>query len=66
MVLEPFEEAAHVEAIHERGVIDDPKKLVKILGNGEVTAAVHVRAHKFSESAKAKIEAAGGTAEVID
>jgi large subunit ribosomal protein L15 len=54
------------ESLHERGVIDDPKKLVKILGNGEVTAAVHVRAHKFSESAKAKIEAAGGTAEVID
>jgi large subunit ribosomal protein L15 len=54
------------DSLHERGVIDDPKKLVKILGNGEVTAAVHVRAHKFSESAKAKIEAAGGTAEVID
>jgi len=54
------------ESLHERGVIDDPTKLVKILGNGEVTAAVHVRAHKFSESAKAKIEAAGGTAEVID
>ncbi len=54
------------ESLHERGVIDDPKKLVKILGNGEVTAAVHVRAHKFSESAKAKIEAAGGTAEVIE
>jgi large subunit ribosomal protein L15 len=54
------------DSLHERGVIDDPKKLVKILGNGEVTAAVHVRAHKFSESAKSKIEAAGGTAEVID
>jgi large subunit ribosomal protein L15 len=54
------------ESLHERGVIDDPKKLVKILGNGEVTGSVHVRAHKFSESAKAKIEAAGGTAEVID
>jgi large subunit ribosomal protein L15 len=54
------------ESLHERGVIDDPKKLVKILGNGNVTAALHIRAHKFSESAKAKIEAAGGTAEVID
>jgi large subunit ribosomal protein L15 len=54
------------DSLHERGVIDDPKKLVKILGNGEVTTAVHVRAHKFSESAKAKIEAAGGTAEVIE
>ncbi len=54
------------ESLHERGVIDDPKKLVKILGNGDVKTALHIRAHKFSESAKAKIEAAGGTAEVID
>lgn len=54
------------ESLHERGAIDDPKKLVKILGNGEVTTTLHIRAHKFSESAKAKIEAAGGTAEVID
>ncbi|HEX5163886.1 MAG TPA: 50S ribosomal protein L15 [Thermomicrobiales bacterium] len=54
------------ESMHARGAIDDPKKLVKILGNGEVKSALHIRAHKFSESAKAKIEAAGGTAEVID
>ncbi len=54
------------ESMHERGAIDDPTKLVKILGNGEVKTALHIRAHKFSESAKAKIEAAGGTAEVID
>ena len=54
------------ESLHERGAIDDPKKLVKILGNGEVTTALHIRVHKFSESARAKIEAAGGTAEVID
>jgi large subunit ribosomal protein L15 len=38
---------------------------LKILGNGEITGALHIQAHKFSESAKAKIEAAGGTAEVI-
>jgi large subunit ribosomal protein L15 len=54
------------QSLHERGAIDDPKKLVKILGEGELNVQVHVRAHKFSDSARAKIEAAGGTAEVID
>ncbi|HEX9132072.1 MAG TPA: 50S ribosomal protein L15 [Ktedonobacteraceae bacterium] len=39
--------------------------LVKVLGNGEVNRALTVRAHKFSTSARAKIEAAGGTVEVI-
>ncbi|GAC1383565.1 MAG: 50S ribosomal protein L15 [Ktedonobacteraceae bacterium] len=39
--------------------------LVKVLGNGEINRALTVRAHKFSESARAKIEAAGGTVEII-
>src|SRR5947209_17660906 len=39
--------------------------LVKVLGNGEVDRALMVRAHKFSASARAKIEAAGGTIEII-
>jgi large subunit ribosomal protein L15 len=39
--------------------------MVKILGVGELTKAVTVRAHKFSESARQKITAAGGKAEVI-
>ncbi len=39
--------------------------LVKVLGNGEIDHALTVRAHKFSESARAKIEAAGGTVEII-
>ena len=39
--------------------------LVKVLGNGEITAAVEVVAHAFSKSAVAKIEAAGGKATVI-
>jgi large subunit ribosomal protein L15 len=38
---------------------------VKVLGNGELTVKLTVQAHKFSGSAKEKIEAAGGTAEVI-
>jgi large subunit ribosomal protein L15 len=39
--------------------------LVKVLGNGEIGRALTVRAHKFSASARAKIEAAGGTVEII-
>jgi large subunit ribosomal protein L15 len=41
------------------------KGLVKILGDGEVDRALSVRAHKFSASARAKIEAAGGSVEII-
>ena len=39
--------------------------LIKILGNGEIDRALTVRAHKFSESARAKIEASGGSTEII-
>jgi large subunit ribosomal protein L15 len=39
--------------------------LIKVLGNGEIDRALTVRAHKFSASARAKIEAAGGTVEII-
>ena len=40
--------------------------LIKILGNGELTAKVNVSAHAFSASAKAKIESLGGTATVVE
>lgn len=39
--------------------------LIKVLGNGEIDRALHVKAHKFSASARAKIEAAGGSIEII-
>ena len=42
------------------------KGFVKILGNGEITNSVNVKAHAISESAKKKIEDAGGTVEVIE
>jgi large subunit ribosomal protein L15 len=42
------------------------KDLVKVLGRGEVTTALHVAAHAFSASAKSAIEAAGGTVTVLD
>lgn len=54
------------ESLYARGLIRDGGALVKILGDGELAAMVTVRAHKFSASAKAKIEAAGGVAEVIE
>ena len=53
------------EILEERGVIKQVKDGIKILGNGEITKKLTVKADKFSESAKEKIEAAGGKAEVI-
>jgi large subunit ribosomal protein L15 len=49
----------------ELGVVRKQKDGLKILGTGELTRKIAVKAHVFSESAKKKIEAAGGTAEVI-
>ena len=49
----------------ESGVIKNPQDGVKILGKGELTKKLNVKVNAVSESAKAKIEAAGGTCEVI-
>ena len=54
-----------VETLLESGVIKNPRDGVKILGNGELTKKLTVKVNAFSEGAKAKIEAAGGTCEVI-
>ena len=54
-----------VETLLETGVIKNPQDGVKILGNGELTKKLVVKANAFSEGAKAKIEAVGGTCEVI-
>lgn len=51
------------EVLHESGLAG--RGLVKVLGNGEIKTALTVKAHKFSESAKKAIEAAGGKVEVI-
>ena len=53
------------EDLIERGIIKDTKDGLKILGNGDITKKLTVKANAFSESAKQKIEAAGGKAEVI-
>ena len=65
--LERFEDGAtvSVETLIEVGVIKNPRDGVKILGNGELTKKLNVQANAFSASAKEKIEALGGTAEVI-
>lgn len=65
--LERFENdsVVSVETLLETGVIKNPQDGVKILGNGELTKKLVVKANAFSEGAKAKIEAVGGKAEVI-
>ena len=66
-VLNKFEDGAVVdaEALLASGILTKVEYGVKFLGNGTVTKNVTVKASAFSESAKAKIEAAGGKAEVI-
>ena len=54
-----------VDTLIESGIVRNPKDGVKILGNGELTKKLNVKANAFSEGAKAKIEALGGTCEVI-
>ena len=54
-----------VEKMMEVGLIKDARDGVKILGNGELTKKLNVKANAFSATAKEKIEALGGTTEVI-
>ena len=65
--LEQFDNGAtvDVDTLIEAGIIKNPKDGVKILGNGEFTKKLSVKANAFSASAKEKIEALGGTAEVM-
>ncbi|MBR2567508.1 MAG: 50S ribosomal protein L15 [Paenibacillus sp.] len=53
------------EFLMTNGVVKNAKSGIKILGNGDVTVKLTVKANKFSQSAVEKIEAAGGTTEVI-
>ena len=53
------------ETLVEAGVIKGSDKAVAILGDGELTTALTVKAHRFSKSAKEKIEAVGGTVEIV-
>ena len=65
--LEVFDNGTTVDvnALIEKGIVKNPRDGVKILGNGEFTKKLDVKVDAFSASAKEKIEALGGTAEVI-
>lgn len=65
--LSAFKEGTEVtpELLSEKRMLHKTKLPVVILGNGDISKALTVRAHRFSKSAKEKIEAAGGKAEVI-
>jgi len=65
--LERFEEGTEVtpELLREVGIIKTLKQPVKVLGDGEITKALMVRAHRFSAVARGKIEAAGGSVEEV-
>ena len=65
--LEVFENDAvvSVETLIEAGIVKNPRDGVKILGYGELTKKLTVKANAFSAGAKEKIEAVGGTCEVI-
>jgi len=66
-ILDRFEDGAEVtiDTLVEAGILKNSFDGVKILGNGDLTKKLTVKANAFSESAKAKIEAAGGSIEVI-
>ncbi len=65
---EAFESDATVtvEDLQARGLTNGKFDIVKILGNGELSKKLTVKAHRFSESAKEKIAAAGGTVEIVE
>ena len=62
-----FEDGAvvDIEALKNAGLIKKELDGVKVLGNGDITKKLTIKANAFSAGAKAKIEAAGGTAEVL-
>ncbi|WNJ16536.1 50S ribosomal protein L15 [Pontibacter sp. G13] len=57
----PTEELTH-QYLKDHGIISSTKSLVKVLGRGEIKVKADIKLNKFSQSAKAAIEAAGGTA----
>ena len=65
--LNAFEDGAEVtvETLMDKGIVNNPRDGVKILGNGELTKKLTVKVNAFSKSAVEKIEAVGGKAEEI-
>ena len=56
----------NLQTLVDRGILPDAKLPLKILGQGELTRKLEITAHKFSRSARQKIEAAGGTATTVE
>ena len=54
------------ETLTEARLVRDPRNPVVILGRGDVEVALHIHVHRITQGAKAKIEAAGGTVEVLE
>ncbi|MCF8134171.1 MULTISPECIES: 50S ribosomal protein L15 [Synechococcus] len=54
------------ESLEEAGILTSPKHPLKVLGNGELKVKLTVRAAAFTATAREKIEAAGGSCELID
>ncbi|MEA5391738.1 50S ribosomal protein L15 [Cyanobium gracile UHCC 0139] len=55
-----------LESLEQAGLVTSPRYPLKVLGNGELTVKLTVQAAAFTASARAKIEAAGGSCEIID
>ncbi len=59
-------EVVDLASLREKKLLGKGESIVKVLANGEITKALTVKAAKFSAAAAAKIQAAGGTVEVVD
>ena len=55
----------NIDSLVKEGLITNPKHPLKVLGNGSITTKLNVQASAFTESAKQKIEDAGGTCEIL-
>jgi|TARA_B110000438_G_scaffold2160_1_gene2263 large subunit ribosomal protein L15 len=66
--LEAFDagEVVDLKAVLDMGLSRKTGEMLKVLGQGELSKELTIKAHKFSKSAQSKIESAGGTVEVID
>jgi large subunit ribosomal protein L15 len=66
-VLEAFDAGTEVtlELLHERGLVPKRANVIKLLGDGELTKKLTIKVHRTSGSARAKVEAVGGTLELL-
>jgi large subunit ribosomal protein L15 len=62
----PGEEEVNPQSLKKAGLVHDIKNGVKVLGTGDVSRPLTVKAHAFSDSAREKIQAAGGKVEKLD